>query len=124
MIYYIVFHYTISYYMIGRLSGAPSDGGTLRAKIPRGMPNIATIYIYIYIIVCVYIYIYIYAHAYAYACVYIYLYIYRRVNTEVTFGRGDLSVCPLGGFTGAHEWFISDEWLESPFVSRDSTSNI
>ena len=26
-----------------------------------------------------------------------------RVSTEVTFGRGDLSVCPLGGFTGAHE---------------------
>ena len=25
-----------------------------------------------------------------------------RVRTEVTFGRGDLSVCPLWGFTGAH----------------------
>ena len=23
-----------------------------------------------------------------------------RVSTEVTFGRGDLSVCPLGGFIG------------------------
>ena len=27
----------------------------------------------------------------------------NRVSTEVTFGQGDLSVCPLGGFTGAHE---------------------
>ena len=26
-----------------------------------------------------------------------------RVSTEVTFGRGDLSVCPLGGFLGALE---------------------
>ena len=24
-----------------------------------------------------------------------------RLSTEVTFGRGDLSVCPLGGFAGA-----------------------
>ena len=30
-----------------------------------------------------------------------------RVGTEVvTFGRGGLSVCPLGGFAGAHEWFL------------------
>ena len=27
----------------------------------------------------------------------------HRVSTEVTFGRGDLSVCPLRGFTGAQE---------------------
>ena len=30
-----------------------------------------------------------------------------RASTEVTFGRGDLSVCPLGGFTGAQEHLIS-----------------
>ena len=32
----------------------------------------------------------------------------HRVNTEVTFGRGDLRVYPLWGLTGAHECFISD----------------
>ena len=32
----------------------------------------------------------------------------RAASTEVTFGRGDLSVCPLGGFVGAPEWFISN----------------
>ena len=32
---------------------------------------------------------------------------YSRVSAEVTFGRGDLSVCPLGGFTGAHDHLIS-----------------
>ena len=32
---------------------------------------------------------------------------YCRVRTEVTFGRSDLSACPLGGFTGAHECLIS-----------------
>ena len=37
--------------------------------------------------------------------IHIYIYIYQ-VSTEVTFGLGDLSVCPLGGFVGAHEWFI------------------
>ena len=26
-----------------------------------------------------------------------------EVGAEVTFGRGDLSACPLGGFTGADE---------------------
>ena len=30
-----------------------------------------------------------------------------RVSTDVTFGRGDLSVCPLGGFIGALEHLIS-----------------
>ena len=30
-----------------------------------------------------------------------------RVSTEVTFCRGDLSVCPSEAFAGAHEWFIS-----------------
>ena len=39
-----------------------------------------------------------------------------RVNTEVTFGRGHLSVCPLGGFTGAQEWFVSD-WRGVPLGS-------
>ena len=36
-----------------------------------------------------------------------------RVSTEVTFGRGDLSVCPLGGFTGAQECLVSD-WRGVP----------
>ena len=36
-----------------------------------------------------------------------------RASTEVTFGRGDLSVCPLGGFTGAHECPIS-KWKGVP----------
>ena len=31
-----------------------------------------------------------------------------RGNTAVTFGRGDLRVCPLGGLTGAREWLISN----------------
>ena len=31
-----------------------------------------------------------------------------RVSTEVTFGRSDLSVCPLGGFMGAQECIISN----------------
>ena len=31
-----------------------------------------------------------------------------RLSTEVTFGRGDLSVCPLGGFTGDREQPISE----------------
>ena len=39
--------------------------------------------------------------------------IYGRVSTEVTFGRGDLSVCPLGGFTGAHAQLISN-WRGVP----------
>ena len=30
-----------------------------------------------------------------------------RVIKEVTFGRGDLSVCPLGGFIGAQECLTS-----------------
>ena len=29
-----------------------------------------------------------------------------RVSTEMTFGRGDLSVCPFGGFTGAHAYLV------------------
>jgi len=29
------------------------------------------------------------------------------VSAQGTFGQGDLSVCPLGGFTGVHELFIS-----------------
>ena len=33
---------------------------------------------------------------------------YSRVSAEVTFGRGDRSVCPLGGFTGAKENIISN----------------
>ena len=36
-----------------------------------------------------------------------------RVSTEATFGRGDLSVCPLGGFIGAQECFISN-WRSVP----------
>ena len=36
-----------------------------------------------------------------------------RVSTEVTFGRGDLCVCPLGGFTGAHESLVSS-WRGVP----------
>ena len=32
----------------------------------------------------------------------------RVISTEVTFGRGDLSVCPLGGFPGAHEYLLSN----------------
>ena len=36
-----------------------------------------------------------------------------RVSTEVTFGRGDLSVCPLWGFAGAHEQLISN-WRGVP----------
>ena len=35
----------------------------------------------------------------------------HRVSAEVTFGRGDLSVCPLGGLTGAHEHPISNRIL-------------
>ena len=31
---------------------------------------------------------------------------HHRVSTEVTFGRGDLSVSPLGGFTGAQKGFF------------------
>ena len=31
-----------------------------------------------------------------------------RVCAEVTFSRGDLSVCPLGGFTGHREYVISN----------------
>ena len=30
------------------------------------------------------------------------------VSTEVTFGRGDLRVCPLESFTGAHEYIVSN----------------
>ena len=37
-----------------------------------------------------------------------------RVSTEVTFGRGDLSVCPpLGGLTRVQESTISD-WEGGP----------
>ena len=36
-----------------------------------------------------------------------------RVSTKVTFGRGDLSICPLGGFTGAQEHLISN-WRGVP----------
>ena len=31
-----------------------------------------------------------------------------RVSSEVTFGRGDLSVCPLGGLIGAQECLVSN----------------
>ena len=64
----------------------------------------------------IYIYIYIYIHTYAYThmhmCIpiYIYIYIYTysiyiyiciyMLSTAVTFGRGDLSVCPLGVVRG------------------------
>ena len=34
-------------------------------------------------------------------------YFITMVSTEVTFGRGDLSVCPLRGLTGAHECLVS-----------------
>ena len=44
---------------------------------------------------------------------YIYIYIVYRVSTEVTFGRGDLSVCPLGGLIGAQECLVS-HWRVSP----------
>ena len=36
-----------------------------------------------------------------------------RVGTELTFGRGDLSVCPLGGLIGARECFVSN-WRGVP----------
>ena len=36
-----------------------------------------------------------------------------RRNTEATFGRGDLSVCPLGGFIGAQECHVSN-WKGVP----------
>ena len=36
-----------------------------------------------------------------------------RVSTEVTFGRGDLSVCPLGVFIGAQECLVSN-WRGVP----------
>ena len=36
-----------------------------------------------------------------------------RVSKEVTFDRGDLSVCPLRGFTGACEHLISN-WRGVP----------
>ena len=32
---------------------------------------------------------------------------------EVAFGRGDLSVCPLGVFVGAHAWLVSN-WRGVP----------
>ena len=39
---------------------------------------------------------------------------WRRVSTQGTFGRGDLSVCPpIQGFTGAHERLISN-WRGVP----------
>ena len=38
---------------------------------------------------------------------------HSRLSTEVTFGRGDLSVCPLEGFPGAHESLISN-WRGVP----------
>ena len=60
--------------------------------------SLDNIYIYIYVL-CMYIYIYIYILC---VCIYIYIYIYPLVSTEVTFGRGDLSVCPLGVFTRAY----------------------
>ena len=61
------------------------------------------IYIYIYTCICVYIYIYIYIYIHVYVCtyIYIYIYIYNRLSTEVTLGRGDPSVCPLGVFIEA-----------------------
>ena len=34
-------------------------------------------------------------------------------STSVTFGRGDLGVCPLGGFPGAHESLVSN-WRGVP----------
>ena len=37
----------------------------------------------------------------------------HRESTEGTFGRGDLSVCPLGGLTGALERLISN-WRGVP----------
>ena len=36
-----------------------------------------------------------------------------RLSTEVTFGRGDLSDCPFGGFIGAQEHLISN-WRGCP----------
>ena len=38
-------------------------------------------------------------------CIYIYIYTYID-STGVTFGLGDLGVCPLGGFAGARECLI------------------
>ena len=37
-----------------------------------------------------------------------------QVSTEVTFGRGDLSVCPIRVFTRAHGCLVSD-WRGVPF---------
>ena len=37
----------------------------------------------------------------------------NRVSTEVTFGRGDLGVCPLGCFTGAQDYLVSN-WRGVP----------
>ena len=41
-----------------------------------------------------------------------------RVGTEVTFGRGDLIVCPLGGFPGAQEYLIISVWILTALISR------
>ena len=39
-----------------------------------------------------------------------------RVSTEVTVGRGDLTVCPLRGLMGAQELYIS-KWRSVPQAS-------
>ena len=90
-------------------------------------------YIYIYIHICVYMYntyvyyvcVYIQTHIYIHIYIYIHICVCvciileirhtspLRESTEVTFGRGDLSFCPLGGLTGAPEWRISD-WRGVP----------
>ena len=43
-----------------------------------------------------------------------------RVSAEATFGRGDLSVCPLGGFPGAHAHLTSN-WRGVPKGSHLNT---
>ena len=47
-----------------------------------------------------------------------------RLSTEVTFGRDDLGVCPLGGFTGAHEYLISNLTVYSTIMYMQSVYSI
>ena len=82
-----------------------------------------SIYIYIYIYIYLYIYIYISGQAAEaaqrelalpaapYARVTVLQ--WGRVSSEVTFGRGHFSVCPLGVCIGAHECPISN-WMGVP----------